>query len=292
MEQPQKKKSHDAILPDIFGYLDYRKYLRDLCAAKKVQNPHFSYRYLSQKLAIKSAGFFSWVLQGKRNISARLVLEIIRYFKLTKEEGVYFESLVAFNQADTHDERRHAFDKLLLMRRGSVKQVDADACAFYRTWYYPALRELVAIMPVSDANSAEIASKLSPAVKISDVKDALETLVRLGLVTKSPSQRYERTDKVLSSRENIPLVALHDYQISCMDIAKRAFDTFDKNERELSTVTMSIDDEAYLTIIERLATLRREVMEIARSVKTPSRVMQLNLQYFPLTAPSGSADHE
>lgn len=288
MEQPEKLKKQDLHLPDIFGYLDYRTYLRDLCAARKTLNPHFSYRYLSQKLHIKSAGFLSWVLQGKRNLSARLVLAIAQYFKLNAAESTYFESLVAFNQAETHDERRHAFDRLLPMRRGSVKQLDADACAFYRTWYYPALRELVALFPVSDSTIAEAAARLSPPVKVQEVKEALATMVRLGLLKKSEKEIYERTDQVISSRRNIPLVALHDYQIDCMDIAKSAFDSFDKSERELSTVTMSIDDDAYLSVLERLAALRREVMEIARSVKKPTRVMQLNLQYFPLTTSSGS----
>jgi uncharacterized protein (TIGR02147 family) len=283
MEQSQNTGTKAAALPDIYSYLDYRTYLRDVCAAKKQQNPHFSYRYLSQKIKIKSAGFFSWVLQGKRNISDRLVLELAHFFRLGSSETAYFESLVAFNQATTHEERRHAFDKLLAMRRGSVKQMEADQCAFYRTWYYPALRELVAIVPVTDETASEAATLLHPAIKPSDVKEALLTLARLGLVRKDGNGCYERTDQVISSRENVPLVALHDYQISSLDLAKSAFDRFEKSERELSTVTMSVDNEAYLMILERLASLRREIMEIARSVKKPSRVMQLNLQYFPLS---------
>lgn len=287
MQQAQKKKGATPDLPDIFSYLDYRKYLQDLCAARKKQNPHFSYRYLSQKLAIKSAGFLSWVLQGKRNISARIVLGIARYFKLTTAERTYFENLVTFNQATTHDERRYAFDKLLLMRRGAVKQVDADAYAFYRHWYYPALRELVAVEQVDDTNCDAIAAKLSPPVKVSEVREALATLLRLGMVKKNDEGYFERSDQVISSRGHVPLVALHDYHISCMDIAKQALETFGKGEREMSTVTMSIDNAAYLSIIERLTAMRREVMEIARSVERPTRVMQLNLHYFPLTTPLG-----
>ena len=63
-------------LPDLFAYLDYRKFLRDYCAAKRAKNTWFSYRYLSGKVGIKSGGFFSWVLQGKRNIS---VSHYVRY---------------------------------------------------------------------------------------------------------------------------------------------------------------------------------------------------------------------
>jgi uncharacterized protein (TIGR02147 family) len=292
MDKNNRKGNTAEGLPDLFVYLDYRKYLRDLCAAKKTVQPHFSYRYLSQKVRIRSAGFFSMVLQGKRNISDRLVLELARFFKLSGSETAYFELMVAFNQASTHEERKHAFEKLLTMRRGAVKQVGADQFEYYRKWYYSALRELVAIMNVTDGNHDEIAKVLTPPVKPAEVKTALRVLSALGMVTRNEKGVYERTDTVISSREHVPMVALHGFQIDAMDLAKAALDRFDKNERELSTVTMGIDDDAYLRVLERLALFRAEVMEIARSVRKPSRVMQLNMQYFPLALLKRKADHE
>jgi len=283
MEQAHERNTAETELPDIFTYLDYRKYLRDLCEAKKRVQPHFSYRYLSQKVQIKSAGFFSWVLQGKRNISDRLVLELARFFKMNKAQTAYFEGLVTFNQANTHDERKHAFEKLLTMRRGAVKQVDEDQIDFYRKWYYSALRELLPIIAVTDDNIAQVGTILSPAVKPAQVREALSVLERLGMARRDENGIYKRTDAILSSRENVPFVALHDFQISSMELAIAALDGFEKNERELSTVTMSIDDDAYLRIVEQTAMFRAAIMEIARSVKRPTRVMQLNMQLFPLS---------
>ena len=279
-------------LPDLFSYLDYRKFLRDYCGAKRERNPYFSYRYVSGKVGIKSGGFFSWVLQGKRNISPKLVLDLARFFTFTRTQTEYFEQLVAFNQANTHEERKNAFDKLLSMRRGVVKPVGEEQSAFYRNWYYSALRELVGIYRVTDRNIAEVAAGLAPAVKIGEVKKALALLVQLGMIRKNDSGEYERCDAVVSSKEHVPLVALHDYQIGCMELAKEALDRFEKSERELSTVTMSVDNNAYLHIIERLAVFRAEVMEIARSVDHPSRVMQLNLQFFPLSRQKEEGRHE
>lgn len=283
MEHVPPQKNSRMELPDIFTYLDYRKYLRDLCEAKKNVLPHFSYRYLSQKVHIKSAGFFSWVLQGKRNISDRLVLELARFFKMNKSQTTYFEALVTFNQANTHEERKHAFEKLLTMRRGTVKQVDEDQIEFYRKWYYSAIRELLPIVEITDGNAGKVGAMLSPAVKPAEMREALSVLERLGMARKNEKGIYKRTEAVLSSRENIPFVALHDFQIGSMELAKSALDTFEKNERELSTVTMSIDDDAYLRIVEQTAMFRATVMEIARSVKRPTRVMQLNMQLFPLS---------
>jgi len=279
-------------LPALFGYLDYRKYLHDYCAARKRSNPNFSYRYLSGKVGIKSGGYFSWVLQGKRNLSTRLVFALARFLDFSQQQTMYFEQLVAFNQATTHEERKCAFDKLLSMRRGTVRQVEEEQSAFYRTWYYSALRELVSVMRVTDATIGEVAAMLAPAVKSTEVQKALALLLRLGILRKNESGVYERCDEVISSRERVPFVALHEYQIISMKLAGEALDRFGTNERELSTVTMSIDSEAYLKIIERLALCRAEVMEIARSVRQPSRVMQLNLQLFPLSRQKAEAPHD
>jgi uncharacterized protein (TIGR02147 family) len=287
-----EKSGVNDMLPDVFAYLDYRMFLRDFCASKQKRNRHFSYRYLSGKIGIRSGGFFSWVLKGKRNISGRLALDLSRFLGFTRPQTAYFGQLVTFNQAGTHEERKLAFDKLLSMRRGSIKQVGVEQSEFYGTWYYSALRELVSVMPVTDENIAEVAAVLSPSVKRSEVVKALTLLTRLGLICKNEWGVYERADDVLSSNEYIPTVALHGYQIGCMELAKTALDRFEKNERELSTVTMSIDDEAYRSIIERLAVCRSEVMEIARSVKRPSRVIQLNLQLFPLSRRKDEGRHE
>ncbi|MBN1761227.1 MAG: TIGR02147 family protein [Chitinispirillaceae bacterium] len=278
-------------LPDLFAYLDYRKFLRDYCAAKRAKNTWFSYRYLSGKVGIKSGGFFSWVLQGKRNISGKLVYDLAGFFGFSRPQTAYFEQLVAFNQANTHEERKNAFDKLLSMRRGSVRPVGEEQSEFYRIWYYSALRELVSIYRITDETVGEVTSVLSPTVKSAEVAKALALLVRLGMLRKNESGVYERCATVVSSKEQVPLVALHDYQIACMELAKEALDRFGKNERELSTVTMSIDNDAYMRIIERLAMFRAEVMEIARSVDKPSRVMQLNLQFFPLSRQKDGGRH-
>jgi uncharacterized protein (TIGR02147 family) len=279
-------------LPSVFAYLDYRKYLADYSAARKMVQPHFSYRFLSEKVGIRSGGFFSWVLQGKRNISDRLLFDIARFFKMDRHETAYFKLLVSFNQASVHEERKEAFDRLLSMRRGCVRQIDEDQSEFYRKWYYPAVRELVAVTEITDDTVSDAALQLSPSIKPVELEKSLALLTRLGLIVKNNHGVYERTEAVISSKERVPLVMLHDFQVGCMDLARESIDRFEKSERELSTITMSIDSDAYLLIIERLALLRAEVMEIARAVKTPSRVMQLNLQIFPLSREQREEHHE
>jgi uncharacterized protein (TIGR02147 family) len=275
-------------MPNIYTYLDYRQFLKDACKARRKTNPNFSYRYISQKIGIKSTGFLSMVISGKRNISGKLIIELSTILKLRKKERHYFESLVHFNQAGTHNEKTRFYQELLSYKNSPVRTVNQDQYEFYNKWYYSAIRELVAIYPVKD-DYQHLAKLLKPAIKPSEAKAALETLTRLGLIKKTGSGIYKRKDPVISSGETVKSFEVHNFQKAAMELAKTALERIPRDERELSTVTMSIDKSTYCMIRKKTAKLRAEIMELARSVKNPEQVYQLNLQLFPMSEQKGRA---
>lgn len=266
----------------IFEYLDYRKFIRDFCVEKRKEFPGFSYRYLSQKAKIRSPGFLSWVIQGKRNISNQLIVKLAQALKLSARETEYFGHLIRFNQAKDCDEQQYEYKKLLAFRRGKVAQVTADHYEFYEKWYYSALRELIAVCPIRN-DYKRIARLLEPPITPAEAMAGLDLLVRLGMARKDKRQFYERIDAVISSLDPADPAAVHRFQCACMELAKRALVRFPKAGRDISTVTLSIDEKALDRIKEKTAAMRSEILEIAREVQSPDRVMQLNVQFFPLS---------
>jgi uncharacterized protein (TIGR02147 family) len=95
-------------MADIFSYTDYRLFIKDHCNNLKKTKPFFSYRYIAQKAGLKSAGFISWVVSGKRTMSMKLAHKITTIFKLGKRETEYFLLLVQHNQSTNVQERQHA----------------------------------------------------------------------------------------------------------------------------------------------------------------------------------------
>jgi uncharacterized protein (TIGR02147 family) len=269
---------------NIFEYLNYRDLLRDFCSEKQKTNPHFSYRYLSQKVNVRSPGFLSWVIQDKRNISNQLIVKLAKALKLSDKQAEYFNHLVRFNQAKDTDEKNYEYEKLLAFRRGKVAQVTADQYEFYEKWYYTTLRELVAVIQVRE-DFRQVASLLVPQISPAEVKAGFELLSRLGMVRKNKDGFYERIDAVISSRESADPAAVHRFQISGMELAKNALTRTPKEDRDVSTLTLSIDEKALAAIKERIAAMRSEILEIAREVRSPDRVTQLNMQLFPLSKP-------
>ena len=279
------------LLTDIYGYLDYRKFLQDLYAEKKSKGRFFSYRYLAQKTGLKSVGFFTWVLQGKRNLSPHLVLKFAQVFKLNKQETEYFELLVSYNQAKSHEEKKHYFDRLICLKRTSAKIVDADQYEFYEKWHYSAIREWIGMQPFKD-DYVKLARSLAPAITAAEARKAVELLDRLSLIVKDADGYFVRKDSTISTGQAWKSLAITHFQGQACDLAKQALDRFAKGERDMSTMTLSCSQATFDAMRERLKALRQEFAEMAKNDADPDRVLQCNFQVFPLSKAHGAAGTE
>lgn len=276
---------------DIFTYLDYRLFLHDAIDERRKQQPHFSLRFISQKAGIRSMGFLSMVLSGKRTISEKLIIALGKILQLNKKEQQYFRTLVFFNQAQAHTEKDQFYQQLLSHQSGPVRTVTRDKYEFYEKWYYAALREMVALYDITD-DCDEIGRFLTPPCKASEVRSALAVLSRLGFIVKNEQGIYKRASAVITSGQTAHAFEVQNFQLATLELAKSALDRFPKEQRELSTVSMSIDGVTLETIKKKLAHLRAEIMELARAVQKPDQVFQLNMQLFPLSVRKAENNHE
>ncbi len=268
-------------MPDIFSYTDYRVFIKDYCDEIRKVKPFFSYRYISEKAGIKSTGFISWVVRGKRNLSAHVIHALAKQFKITGSKAGYFELLVNYNQSKRPEDKQYYFGKMLSIKKVRADVIEQDRCEFYRQWYYSAIRELVAIYTVRDEE--QVAALLRPQVKKSEAREALELLVRLNLIRKKEKGNYERTNAVLTSGHKIEAAVIHNFQFVTMQLAQSSLHRFRKEERDVSTVTVSCDEESFRRICETITDMRSKVLEIACACKKPQRIFQLNTQIFPLS---------
>lgn len=268
-------------MADIFTYTDYRLFIKDHCEDLKKEKPFFSYRYIAQKAELKSSGFISWVVSGKRTMSLKLAHKICTIFKLGKRETDYFLLLVHHNQTVSVEERQHYLNRLLAYRSTRTEVIHRDQDEYYSKWYYSAIRELVALTTITDAQ--DVASLLKPAITRSEAKDALDLLCRLGLIIKKGSHSYERTSAAITSGTDIDRALIHGYQIATMHLAQSALYRFTKEERDISTVTVSCSAADYVRIRECVQKMRAEITEIACESKNADQVFQINTQVYPLS---------
>jgi uncharacterized protein (TIGR02147 family) len=268
---------------DIYEYIEYRKLLKDLYEERKSENSSFSYRFIGQKVGFTSAGFFTNILQGRRNISAENIFKFAQLFKFKRHETEYFELLVNFDQSKNHDRKKYYFEKILASKRSKIKITESWQYEFYSQWYYTAIREVLDVYRFDGSDYAELAKKVSPSITPGQAQKAIELLEKMGFVKRGEDGVYRQTEDFITTGYDAPTVAMTNFLVSTIDLAREAINRYPRDQRSISALTFSCSHEGFRSIEERLKTFRREVLEIVRADKNRERVYHVNFQVFPMS---------
>lgn len=275
-------------MTDVFGYIDYRKFLRDFYRKKKRENPHFSHRYIAGKLGFDS-GYFAKIIQTERHISLRLAQRFADFLQLNASESDYFLTLVLFAKSKTQTEKARHFEKLLSFKQSEAAVLSAKQYALFDKWYYLAIREAIACFKFS-GDYGDLGRRIQPPITPGKARKAVATLERIGLIKKNDRGIYDRIEPVWTTNRDAESVLLNNLQIAMLDLAKEAYDRCPRESRDMSTLTLSVSAKEFLRMKQDLANLRRRFLEMARNCHDPDRVYHLSLSLFPLSK-TASKEH-
>jgi uncharacterized protein (TIGR02147 family) len=269
-------------MPDIFQYTDYRKFLRDFYEAKKASQKGFTHRFISKALGFKSTGSFAQILQGKTNISTQMIANFVAFLKLKKEEGDYFELMVLFNQSKSHAEKKRYFEKVIAFPKSNFKVVDSNQYAYYEKWYYSVIREILAFFPFKD-DFKELAKMLEPPISPSEAQKAVKLLEDLHFIKQDEQGYYKKVDAIITTGYEAKSLAINQFTLETMELARASLDNLPREERSLSTLTLSLPEDGYKMLEEKIKGFRRELLELAKNSEAPRRVLLVNFQIFPVS---------
>jgi uncharacterized protein (TIGR02147 family) len=277
---------------DVFNYSDYRVFLKDYYESRKNSDPQFTYRYIAEHVGFKSAGHFTQILQGSINLSLAMAGNFAEFLGLGKKEAEYFELLIRFNQAKTHAEKRRCFERILRLKDLRIETVGPDQYEYFDKWYYVAVREVLAYYPFK-GNCAELGKKLKPSISAIEAQQAIDLLVKLGLVARGSDGAYRKTAAALSAKAVGKSVAITNQALDTMRLAGEAIDRFPKHRRNISGVAFSVSQKTFETMQEEVRNFRKKILDLAQDDLSPDGVYQFNVQLFPLTnVPGKSAKGE
>jgi len=264
----------------ITEYHDYRRYMQDFYEERK-RSSAFTWREFAKLAGFVSPSYLKLVCDGKTNLSKPGIQKAAMAMGLSGFERTYFELLVKFCHAKTDELKKDLFAEMQREAKvNKIRIVDADAFRFYESPVCPIVRELAPLMPGAQPN--EIAQKIDGNVSAWDVRETLQFLVKSGLLEKD-GENYRQTSKVVKgSKEAIPL-AIRSMNREMAFRAADALDKYDTEERNISGLTMGVDEAAYARIVHELEECRNKIVAIANECENINRVYRLNLQLFPLT---------
>jgi uncharacterized protein (TIGR02147 family) len=202
---------------------------------------------------------------------------------LVEESASFFESLVAFNQAKSVREREDCFARLAGFRRyRSVRRLELKHADYHSTWYLPAIRELAAREDFQP-DPAWIARTLAPSVTAQQAREALDTLVELGLLAVDDDGQLRQAEPLVSTGPELHKVYVARYHRMMMQRAAASIALFPSEERDVSSLTLCLGRDGIERIKQRLRSFRRELLELSELEADPEQVVQINFQAFPLS---------
>lgn len=276
--------------PDVFGYLDYRGYLRDYYAFRK-EHASFSFRAFSRRAKLRSPNYLKLVMDRARNLTREMAARFAEACGMSGEDAAYFVDLVAFNQAGSASERNAAYQRLTGFRRyRSHHKLELAHAAYHSTWYLPAVRELAARRDFRD-DPAWIARRMHPKVTRAEAAEALSTLLALGLLVRDEKGRVKQGEPLVSTGPETKGLHIHNYHRMMMARAAESLELVQAAQRDISALTLCLGDGGLARLKQRLQRFRRELLELSALEEDPQQVVQLNFQLFPLTMePKGKQD--
>jgi uncharacterized protein (TIGR02147 family) len=272
---------------DIFHYRDYRHYLRDVYSARKKSEYGFSYRAFAKRAGLSAPNYLKLVAEGQRNLAPEMATRFAAALGLAGEPADYFCDLVGFNQAASAPERERCYQRLCRYRRyRNAFRLDAAHAAYHSEWFIPAVRELVSCEGFRE-DPRWIARALRPNISQRQATHALEILEQLGFVVRSADGRLVQRDPLLSTGDDQPLGHhIATFHRAMLERAAEALDHVERDEREIASLTLSLNAAQFQAFKQRLYEVRQELLQASLeetdSNGGPDRVVQINFQMFPL----------
>jgi uncharacterized protein (TIGR02147 family) len=270
--------------PDVFAYDHYRPFVADMVGALRESDGGFSFRNFAKKAGLKSPNFIKLVVDGHRNLSGASVHAIAGGLGLSPAETRFFDALVRYNHARTERERAWRYAELCASRMsGGLHVLAPSQFAYYSRWYAVAIRELAAL-PGFVADPEVIGARLRPPVSAPEVEEALDTLLRLGLLVEH-GDTLEPSEPDVATTPEVSGTLVMEFHRTMIRQALTALAELPPSQRHVSSVTLAVSRASFAKIAQRIELLWEEIVTLtaADTAAPDAEVFQLNVQLFPLT---------
>lgn len=269
--------------PDVFRFRDYRGYLRALYTHKKKHDYGFSLRAFSKHAGLRSSNYLKLVMDGERNLTPDAASKFAGACGLKGQSADYFCELVLFNQARSAEERERVYGRLRKFRRyREVYRLDAAQEAYHSEWFIPAVRELAGRADFRE-DAKWIAKTLMPSIAPRDAQRALDVLLELGLLVRSDEGALSQADVLVQTPDGPLSHHVANFHRAMMERAAEALDRVPREEREIASLTLLVEHGRLPELKAKLERFREELLHTFESTAGAARVVQVNLQMFPLT---------
>ncbi len=266
----------------VFDYIDFRDYLSQVLESLKGSDKKMTYRKLSAKFGFKSPNFLLLLIQKKRRMSVETAQRISKILNLNKMEQEYFVLMVKSTLVSDLAEREQMTKRMLSLQRSrQQKPIEPRLYGLYENWYQIILREIFNLQQVPQTLSF-LSYFFEEKVSEKQIASAIEKLSELGLIERK-NGRWVNKQVHLKTGDFFSNTLLILFHKKMLELAEKSLDRHSAQERYLSTLTLPVSEASQQKIRELIEEFKMKALEISEEFAEGNRVMQLNLQFFPMT---------
>ena len=266
----------DTPRPRVYEYLAHGAFLADMIRWMSDRHRYMSMRWAARRLGM-SHGTLSKVANGKRCLAEDKASELAKLLYLDEHETEYFELLVAKDSAVTQAAQAHLERLVVGRRRVELANPLGDGHgACMEDWLVPVVLEQMG-MPGAVADPEVLAPPIRPETTPARVSEALEILRRTGLLPDEDG--VVRTNSTGHTTD----ASGADYHRQMITLGAESIERWSPDARFVSGFTASVSPQLMVRLRKQICELIESMLDQCDRDEAPDRVIQLNVQLFPMT---------
>ncbi len=276
--------------PDIYRYLDFRRYLEDYWRARKRVEPTFSHAQVCRRLGQRgSKSYFANVIAGRKNVTPEFANRFIELLDLDNNQARYFRLLISYGQTCNPREKECYLEQLLEQASTSNHLLSRDQFEYFREWYHGVVRAALDLYDF-DGDYKRLAAMVWPPISARQAQGSVQLLRSLGLIAENADGVLKPTDRTVRTPEYVEDDLVRSHQLQCLELARTALVGQHGCPQDFSTNVLTISEDGVRRLQAKLRALRDEVRALVQNDPSPAdRVYQLDMQLFPNSTPPSGA---
>lgn len=278
---PETQEEFD--LPSVYNFLDARLFLRTYRESRRKQDAGFTNSYICFALGQKnSTSYFNNVIAGRVQIGRTLVERFIKLLAMNKEEAVYFRLLVRYSQCGETEERERLLTKLIAKNRLNCTTTTTKAIPYYQHWSYAVIRALLDLGQYNGTELKELKKRLIAPISEAELRKSLHLLEEIGMIERNEEGYLKPVDAAIAPSLEIQKELLRQYQLMQFKHSQTMMMNSEARPQKVTSMTLSISEDTYNTIKEKIDTLREEIRSLASNDQASSeKLYQFNMHLYP-----------
>lgn len=258
--------------------IDYKIFLQNEFARRIKVNSSYSQRAFALSLGI-SKSLLSCVLNGSKGLSKTSAIQIAKKLNLSERETETFVNLIEASHSRSKLGKKIAKEKIEKeITELKTTIINNDKFAVISDWYHFAILEMT-FLKNPPKSIGEIAKRLGR-TNI-EITYAIERLQRLNLL-EIKNGKFIAKENITFTQDGVPSDAIKKYHSQMLDKCKEALYMQELKERDISSLTVSIDKNDMQAAKDFINEFKQEFMKKFSASNNRDGLYNLSIQFINL----------